>query len=132
MPAFDESNPFGFEHPTCLPNNKSEEKNWQDQNRNWWELNPMRYDWEEVLNCKPNTKEFFEEIDKRFFSDVHTYLPSKKVPFDSLIDFEGLKNKTVLEIGVGSGAHAQLLAKYSKEFYGIDLTQNAIKSTKKR
>ncbi|MBK7629849.1 MAG: class I SAM-dependent methyltransferase [Ignavibacteriales bacterium] len=43
-----------------------------------------------------------------------------------MIDFESLKNKKVLEIGVGNGSHAALLAKYAKDFTGIDLTDYAI------
>jgi len=38
----------------------------------------------------------------------------------------------VLEIGVGNGSHAQLLAQYSGKFTGIDLTDYAVKSTTER
>ena len=55
-----------------------------------------------------------------------------KIPFDWLIDFDSLRTADVLEIGVGNGSHAQLLAEYAKSFKGIDLTEYAVKSTSER
>jgi ubiquinone/menaquinone biosynthesis C-methylase UbiE len=37
-----------------------------------------------------------------------------------------------LEIGVGNGSHAMLLAQNAKEFFGIDITEYAVRSTIKR
>ena len=37
------------------------------ENRSWWERNPMRYDWNEALQYKEFSKEFYQEIDRRFF-----------------------------------------------------------------
>src|SRR5206468_2314200 len=51
---------------------------------------------------------------------------------DPLIDFDQLQNKDVLEIGVGNGSHAALLARHSGSFTGIDLTDYAVESTSKR
>ena len=73
-----------------------------------------------------------DEIDRRFFDNVKEFMPWKKVPFDPLIDFEGLRNKSVLEIGVGNGSHAELLARHAGEFTGIDLTNYAANSTTRR
>ncbi len=92
----------------------------------------MRYDWNDEIGYKEYSKEFFDEIDKRFFLNSKDFLPFKKIPFDPLIDFENLKNKDVLEIGVGNGSHASLLAQHSKSFTGIDLTEYAVKSTSAR
>lgn len=93
----------------------------------------MRYDWKEKIEFSEFTKEFYLEIDKRFFKNAAEYLnKSKNIPFDEFINFNSLKNKDVLEIGVGNGSHAQLFAKYSKKFTGIDITDYAIKSTKQR
>jgi len=92
----------------------------------------MQYAWKEAIPYKEFSKEFYLEIDRRFFDAVRTFAPWKSVPFDFLIDFEALKGKDVLEIGVGSGSHAQLLAGHSKSFTGIDLTDLAVKSTAER
>jgi SAM-dependent methyltransferase len=124
--------PEGFDNPTALPQDAEQARAWQEANQRWWESNPMRYDFGDQIDYPEFSKEFFEEIDRRFFSDAEKYLPSKKVPFDALIDFEALGHQDVLEIGVGNGSHARLLASHARSYNGIDLTSYAVKSTTKR
>ncbi len=92
----------------------------------------MRYDWKEGIGYPEFSREFYEEIDRRFFSNVWEFMPWQRVPFDTLIDFESLGNKDVLEVGVGNGSHAALLARHAKTFMGIDLTDYAVRSTTAR
>lgn len=132
MWSSDKNAPSGFSNPTALPRDSEEHELWQESNRSWWQQHPMRYDWKESVGFSEFTKEFYEEIDRRFFSNVRQFMPWKKVPFDPLIDFDGLKNKDVLEIGVGNGSHAALLAAHAKSFTGIDLTEYAVRSTLER
>jgi len=122
----------GFDHPTNLPQDDSLRQQWQEQNRAWWNEHPMRYDWKEPVGFKEFSAEFFQEIDRRFFSVVRNFMPWKKIPFDPLIDFESLARHDVLEIGVGNGSHAQLLAQHAKSYTGIDITSYAVKSTSER
>ena len=122
----------GFQAPTQLPKDDAERSSWQASNKAWWESTPMRYDWREEIAAEPGSKAYFEEVDRRFFASANSYLPAKKYPFDSLVDFEGLRDKDVLEIGVGHGSHAALLAAKAKSFTGIDLTEAAVTMTKKR
>jgi SAM-dependent methyltransferase len=124
--------PEGFGSPTALPSGSDQARRWQELNRNWWESHPMRYDWKEAIPYQEFSKEFYLEIDRRFFGSVRLFAPWKRVPFDFLIDFDALGTKDVLEIGVGTGSHAQLLAAHSKTFTGIDLTGFAVKSTSER
>lgn len=124
--------PDGFSHPVASPSSSDEEKKWQEANKEWWEGHPMRYDWKERIPFKEFTRSFYMEIDARFFSDTKVYLPWKRIPFDQIIDFKDLSDKDVLEIGVGNGSHAQLLAKHARSFTGIDITEYSVKSTKKR
>jgi ubiquinone/menaquinone biosynthesis C-methylase UbiE len=124
--------PEGFNNPTALPSGSDQARRWQELNRTWWESHPMRYDWKSEIDYAEFSREFFGEIDRRFFDSVRLFAPWKTVPFDFLIDFEALKGKEVLEIGVGSGSHAQLLAARSKSFTGIDLSDFAVKSTSER
>ena len=121
-----------FDRPTSLPTNEEQAYDWQKANRSWWEANPMRYDWSQSIDFEEYSKEFFEEIDNRFFSKVIEFMPAKKIPFDALIPFDELSCLDVLEIGVGNGSIAQLLASKSKSFSGIDLTDYAYNSTSKR
>lgn len=132
MSVFSKNKSQGFKRPTQLPTNESERQEWLQANKDWWEANPMRYDWHEGIAPKQYSKEFFREIDKRFFASAGFFLPVKQIPFDRLIDYEGLREKSVLEIGVGQGSHAQLLAAHAGSFTGIDLTSHAVESTQKR
>ncbi|MGD9561926.1 MAG: class I SAM-dependent methyltransferase [Pyrinomonadaceae bacterium] len=124
--------PEGFDGPIALPQTDEQAKEWQEANRYWWENHPMRYDFSESVEVQEFSREFYTEIDRRFFRDAAAYLPYKEIPFDGLIDFGSLAEKDVLEIGVGMGSHAQLLAPRSKTFTGIDLTSYAIESTSAR
>ncbi len=92
----------------------------------------MRYDFSEGIGATEFSKDFYEKVDERFFSDVWTFMPWNKVPFDPLIDFASLSKKDVLEIGVGNGSHAQIISGFAGSYTGIDLTEYAVKSTTKR
>jgi ubiquinone/menaquinone biosynthesis C-methylase UbiE len=123
---------IGFHRPTQLPRDDAQRSQWQSANRTWWESTPMRYDWREDISEIPGSKSYFVEIDRRFLCSVRKYMPWKNVPFEGLIPFNKLQDKDVLEIGVGQGSHAQLMAPYCKSFTGIDLTAHATEMTSKR
>lgn len=124
--------PAGFTTPVAVPSTPEQRKSWQESNRRWWQSQPMRYDFTDRIPHPEFSAEFYEEIDRRFFQDAHEYMPWRTVPFDPLIDFPGLRDKDVLEVGVGNGSHAALLARHAKSFTGIDLTDYAVNSTSKR
>ncbi|HYJ85235.1 MAG TPA: class I SAM-dependent methyltransferase [Pyrinomonadaceae bacterium] len=132
MTAFKEGIPDDFSDPICLPANPDQARSWQEASRLWWETNPMRYDWKETISSEEFTREFYDEIDERFLSSVREFMPWQEIPFDPLIDFESLRDKDVLEIGVGNGTHAGLLSQYARSYTGIDLTEYAVKSTSQR
>lgn len=132
MSIFSEKKSANFNNPTQLPDSEQQSKEWLAKNKAWWEEHSMRYDWNDPISAEPFSRAYFEEIDRRFFSAAHNFLPWRKVPFDSLIPFDRLMAWNVLEIGVGNGSHAQLLAAHSKSFHGIDLTEFAVSSTQKR
>ncbi len=132
MPLLKNANLRGFDSPTQLPQTADEARAWQEANRSWWESHPMRYDWDQEIPTEEFGKEFYEEIDRRFFADAETYLPSRRIPFDALIDYQNLHTQDVLEIGVGNGSHAGLLAQHARSFTGIDLTSYAVTSTTRR
>ncbi len=132
MVRSDKNVPMDFSGPTMVPGNAERREVWQELNRTWWQSHPMRYDWKESIAHPEFSKEFYEEIDRRFFSNVREYMPWKNIPFDPLIDFDRLRDQDVLEIGVGSGSHAGLLARHARTFTGIDLTDYAAESTSRR
>jgi len=107
----------------------------QSHNKEWWEENPMTYDWTRTLNVAPFTPEFYAAIDERFFrsstSFGHPNYPNDP-PFSKQIDYASLRGKRVLEIGCGAGAMAAAFAKHGVVISAIDITQTAIDFTRKR
>lgn len=122
----------GFDNPTRLPASEEERARWQKANKAWWEATPMRYDWRNDVGHEFGSREYYAEIDRRFLASADEYLPHRGRPFDQLIPYEELPSLDVLEIGVGHGTHAQLLAQTAKSFTGIDLTEAAQASTARR
>lgn len=122
----------GFKRPVMVPGSAHERDAWQEANRDWWEKNPMRYDWLESVSYREFSKEFFQEIDRRFFENADDFATRHGRHFDRFIDFNAIEGKDVLEIGVGMGSHAQLLTQAAKSYTGIDLTAYAVKSTTER
>jgi ubiquinone/menaquinone biosynthesis C-methylase UbiE len=129
---FAEAVPETFDAPEKLPGSEDEARHWQTANRAFWESNPMRYDWKESIPFQPGTREFYEEIDRRFFDNAAQYMPWTSIPFDDLVPYAQLAGKDVLEIGVGMGSHAGLLSAHAGSYTGIDLTQYAVDVTTDR
>ncbi len=121
-----------FSSPTQLPASTEEHASWQEANRRWWEDHPMRYDWKASLGLPEFSRTFYAEADRRLFEAAEAFLPSTSVPFDGLIDFRALATQDVLEIGVGLGCHAGLIAPRARSFVGIDLTIYATRATSRR
>jgi 2-polyprenyl-3-methyl-5-hydroxy-6-metoxy-1,4-benzoquinol methylase len=102
----------------------------QDRNRGWWERTPMTYDWTAVAPGD-RTLAWFDEQD-RLNVEAHRFFATDRVPFDRLIPFGSLRGKRVLEIGVGAGFHAELMARAGADVTGIDLTDAAIATAQRR
>ena len=92
----------------------------------------MRYDWREAVALEPYSRPYFEEIDRRFLGSVKAYMPWRERPFEQFIPYADLPSMDVLEIGVGHGTHAQLIAPQCRSFAGIDLTEAAYTAVIKR
>lgn len=110
------------------------DKKIQDSVRSWWQSHPMTYDWHGTTPYSEDSREYFEEIDRRFFNRAASYFAHTpdQVPFSHLIPFGKLDGKRVLEVGCGSGAHARLIAQADAELTAIDLTERSVQLTKRR
>lgn len=109
----------------------------QEDNRQWWENNPMVYlgwDGDTQGQVQEDDPRFYRKIDGIFFDAAkHFAHPGEnQKPFSQLIDFESLKGKRVLEIGCGQGSHAELIARAGAQYTGIDITERAVRLTRKR
>jgi len=128
--AWDGEKALDFDSPTAAPVYPDQHDRWQRANRSWWEAHPMRYDWRQPVRGAQGELDWFREIDRRLFEA--TVLPASSRPFESLLPREALAGKRVLEVGVGMGSHAQILAESAQHFIGIDLTQPAVAATHRR
>jgi SAM-dependent methyltransferase len=102
----------------------------QAESKGWWEANPMSYDWHRTLLASEGTREFYDEVDRRFFSSSSFYRGER--PFEKWIPLDRLRGKRVLEIGCGLGTHAQLLSAAGCNLTCIDLTEKAVENTRRR
>ena len=72
----------------------------------------------EMTRHAPGTKEFFDDLDEYRFDKLR-YLPR-------LVDFEGYRGKTLLEVGCGIGTDLVRFAKGGAVVTGVDLSETAL------
>jgi len=97
--------------------------------REWWDKNPFTY-----LSGQPPQNidwAFFRNIDRKVFK----WMPwaHKNYPLlSSVIDYDALRGKKVLDIAVGTGWTTEQFCRAGADVTAIDLTPAAVELTKKR
>jgi ubiquinone/menaquinone biosynthesis C-methylase UbiE len=106
----------------------------QEKVRDWWSRNPMSYDVDDPIPYAEDSREYFEEIDRRIFHPRYMRLTADASgrPFSLFVDFDSLAGKDVLDVGIGSGIATQLLAESGARVTGVDLTDWAVETTRRR
>ena len=113
-------------HPAVVPLDP------QQANREWWESNPMTYDWEKTLQIERGTLKWYDEIDRRFLESAYYGAGQNGQPFGRFLRPDLVSGKQVLEIGCGMGTHAELLLRNGACLTAIDQTALAVELTRKR
>lgn len=105
------------------------------QNKEWWNSNPMLYDWEGKFNNGASQEAYYQSIDN-VFGEGHSLVNNPRWPegyiLENFIPYHQLQKKSVLEIGCGAGLVASHLAKAGASLTAIDLTPKAIDLTRAR
>src|SRR6266478_5651080 len=104
----------------------------QQVNREWWESNPMTYDWEKTLQIDPGTLKWYDEIDRRFLESAYYAAGQNDQPFGRFLKPEFVSGKQVLEIGCGMGTHAEMLVRSGAHLTAVDQTTPAVESVRRR
>ena len=92
----------------------------------------MTYDWRGEIPYEQGSDEHLSEIARRFLAEAWFAQAAGAAPFSGLIPFAELREKDVLEIGCGTGVHAQLLAEAGARVTAVDLTPTAVRLTRRR
>ncbi len=91
--------------------------------RSYWEKEPCGTAEEIIGDAKPLSREWFNRVEKYRYS-IEPFI------FD-VAQFKRHKGKKILEIGVGAGSDHLQWAKAGAKCYGVDLTDAAIRTTRK-
>jgi ubiquinone/menaquinone biosynthesis C-methylase UbiE len=94
----------------------------------------MSYDVDDPIPYAEDSQEYFREIDRRIFHPRYMRLTADESgkPFSLFVDFDALAGKDVLDVGIGSGIATQMLAEAGANVTGVDLTDWAVETTRRR
>jgi 2-polyprenyl-3-methyl-5-hydroxy-6-metoxy-1,4-benzoquinol methylase len=103
----------------------------QAGNKSWWTENTMSYDWKDRIVRQEFSREWFDEVDRRFIESARHFAHTDR-PFGSIIPFDRIAGRRVLEVGCGMGLHTELMARAGAKVTAIDISPKSVAATKAR
>ena len=86
-----------------------------DEVRAYWDQHIHDLD---VSTQPPGTRAFFDDLDQYHFEKLHHLV--------RLVDFDGYRGRSVLDVGCGAGVDLARFAKGGADVTGVDVSQSAI------
>jgi len=103
----------------------------QSGNKAWWTDHTMSYDWKDKIVRQEFSREWFDEVDRRFIESARHFAHSDR-PFGAIIPFDQIAGKKVLEVGCGMGLHSELMARAGAQVTAIDISPKSVAATRAR
>jgi len=103
----------------------------QSGNKAWWTDHTMSYDWKDKIVRQEFSREWFDEVDRRFVESARHFAHSDR-PFGAIIPFDRIAGKKVLEVGCGMGLHTELMARAGARVTAIDISPTSVAATRAR
>src|SRR5262249_8138577 len=103
----------------------------QHGKKTWWTDHTMSYDWKKKIREREFSREWFDEIDRRFIVPARHFAHADS-PFDKIIPFADIRGKRVLEVGCGMGLHTELMAQSGADVTAIDISPKSVEATRAR
>jgi 2-polyprenyl-3-methyl-5-hydroxy-6-metoxy-1,4-benzoquinol methylase len=100
-------------------------------NKAWWTENTMSYDWRDKIVRQEFSREWFDEVDRRFITSARHFAHTER-PFGKIIPFDRIAGKRVLEVGCGMGLHAELMARAGAQVTAVDISPKSVAATRAR
>ena len=101
----------------------------------WWDLNPMTYDWDREILADIGSESYFRQIDENF-GQAHSLVNNPQWPdgyiLENFIPYDLIENERVLEIGCGAGLVSSHLIDAGAALSAIDIASNSIELTTTR
>ncbi len=91
----------------------------------------MTYDWRSASGLPVGSLAWFDDQDRRS-ADQHRHFLDGRSPLDRLLGDISLEGKEVLEVGLGSGQHAELLARRGALLSAVDISRPAVELARRR
>ena len=103
----------------------------QAGNKAWWTENTMSYDWRDKIVRQAFSREWFDEVDRRFVQSARHFAHTDR-PFGHIIPFDQIASQRVLEVGCGMGLHTELMAKAGAHVTALDISPKSVAATRAR
>ena len=103
----------------------------QAGNKAWWTENTMSYDWKDRIVRQEFSREWFDEVDRRFITSARHFAHTAR-PFGKIIPFDHIAGKRVLEVGCGMGLHTELMARAGAQVTAVDISPRSVAATRAR